>query len=107
MNLENHISQIISEYRFKIRSVSYPEACICYKQGIPCHKMDNLNCFLCYCPFYNRKIQEGGCLRNSPDGKWHYSDKLPKGEIWDCSNCEYPHCEDVARQYLEKIFSAE
>ena len=68
--------------------------------------MDDLNCFLCYCPFYNTETEEGDCLRNSPDGKWHHSEKLSAGKIWDCSNCEYPHIEDTVRVHLEKVFKS-
>ncbi len=104
MNLENHINQIIDEYRYENRSVAHPNACICYEQGTPCHDMENLNCFFCYCPYYDTQIVEGGCLRNSPDGQWHQSEKLPTGRIWDCSNCEHPHLENTVKVHLEKTF---
>jgi len=105
MNLENHINQIIKEYNYETRSTNHPAECMCYKQKIPCHDMDNLNCFLCYCPNYDTDNQEGGCLIDNPNGKWTYSKKLPSKKIWDCSNCEYPHLENNVKTHLNKIFN--
>ncbi len=105
MNLKNHISQIISEFSYKVRSKKHPDACICYQQNKPCHKMDDLNCFLCYCPFYDTSKEEGGCKRNCKDGKWFYSEKLPKGKIWDCSDCTYPHEKATVKGILEEFFN--
>jgi len=105
MDRDMFISAVISEFRYDNRSVSHPEKCICYREGLPCHDMENLNCFLCYCPYYDTEKEEGGCLRDSPDGKWHDSEKLPKGRIWDCSDCDYPHREETVRAYLEAYFA--
>ena len=104
MDLETHISLIIGEFRFDVRSKTYPSACICYEQQKQCHDMPDLNCFLCYCPYYRITSTEGGCLRGSNDGKWYYSDKLPLGKIWDCSGCTYPHTENAVKEHLTRAF---
>ncbi|MFC1756602.1 cysteine-rich small domain-containing protein [Patescibacteria group bacterium] len=92
----------LKEYRYENRIKKDPKACPCYKTNAPCHKIENLNCFLCYCPEYDTSKKEGGCKRNSPDGKWFYHEKLPKGKIWDCSDCTYPHEEKNIEKYLKK-----
>ena len=98
----NDISQTISEYRYDVRKVSNPDACPCYSNNIRCHNLENLNCMLCYCPFYDMDKLEGGCLRKSPQGKWYEHSRLPKGKIWDCSDCNYPHIEENVLEYMLK-----
>ena len=67
--------------------------------GKICHNLEpeKLNCFLCYCPEYS----EEGCKINNPNGKWL---ETPNGKIWDCSDCDYPHKEEIVERYLKKIF---
>ncbi len=102
---EVHIKNILEEFRYKNRSKAYPDACPLYKKGALCHKMKNLNCFLCYCPNYLSGKPEGGCKIKSKKGKWFYSGELPKGKIWDCSDCVYPHDEKTVEKHLRGIFS--
>jgi dUTP pyrophosphatase len=97
-----HIQKIIKEFNFLNRKNKHPNECPCYKDK-PCHNLPELNCFLCYCPEYKSKI-EGGCKINNPNGKWLFNEKLPKGKIWDCSNCDYPHREEIVEKYLKSIF---
>lgn len=100
-----HIQKIIKEFNFKNRKAKYPDACPCYKDK-PCHNIpeEKLNCFLCYCPEYISNLEEGGCKINSQKGKWFFDKRLPKGKIWDCSNCDYPHKEEIVEKYLKKLF---
>ena len=102
LNLEDHINRIVAEFSYKTRKQKFPDACICYLQDKPCHDMENLNCFLCYCPFYDRSKEEGGCLKNSKDGEWFYSKKLYAGKVWDCSNCTITHEDTFVFDFLEK-----
>jgi Zn-finger protein len=103
--IERHIQNILNEFNFQNRKNKYPNACPCYKGKI-CHNIspEKLNCFLCYCPEYKSEEIEGGCKINSQKGKWFLSDKLPKGKIWDCSDCDYPHREETVKIYLKKMF---
>lgn len=100
-----HINKIISEFKFNNKRLKNSGECPCYKENKPCHniKRDELNCFLCYCPEYNNS-EEGGCEINSMKGKWCYNNKLPKGKIWDCSDCDHPHKEEIVRKHLKKLF---
>jgi dUTP pyrophosphatase len=99
-----HIQKIIKEFNFLNRKNKYPNECPCYTNKI-CHNLpeEKLNCFLCYCPEYKSEI-EGGCKINNPNGKWLFNEKLPKGKIWDCSDCDYPHREEIVEKYLKRIF---
>lgn len=55
----------------------------------PCHSnMDD--CSLCYCPFYP-------CC-NETLGKW-------ANDIWDCSNCDIVHKEEVAHIIITSNFA--
>lgn len=62
----------------------------------PCHQIpaeqDGLNCYYCYCPFYP-------CGHLSRGGKWI---KGTDGtNIWDCSNCNFVHRDDVVLRMKE------
>ncbi|MFC1682410.1 cysteine-rich small domain-containing protein [Nanoarchaeota archaeon] len=95
--LEKHIDKIIEVFDFENRKEN-KEECVCYKQEKKCHEIENLNCFLCYCPEYDSEV---GCKINSLKGKWLVSEG---GKVWDCSGCDYPHREEVVRKYLRKLF---
>ena len=103
--IEQHIQKIIKEFNFVNRKNKHPHDCPCYI-GKPCHNIppEKLNCFLCYCPEYKSELEEGGCKINNPNGKWLFNEKLPKGKIWDCSDCDYPHRKEVVEKYLKKMF---
>ena len=104
--IESHINRIINEFNFKKRKEKNPEECLCYQQDKPCHEIpkEEFNCFLCYCPEYDSIKSEGGCKLNSKKGKWFYHHDLPKGKIWDCSDCDYPHRIGTVKKYLKKFF---
>ena len=100
---EINIPIIISETSFQTRSQKHPNQCPYYSQGEPCHSIENLNCFLCVCPEYHSDKDEGGCRINHRSGKWHspypYSQS---NQVWDCSDCPFPHFPTYVEQYLRK-----
>ena len=105
MRKQKLINYLIEENRLINRKKQNPDSCPCY-DGTRCHNgLDDyhLVCLLCICPEYNRAIDEGGCNLNSQDGKWFYDPNLPRGKIWDCSDCKLPHTEEFVRSYLEKL----
>ena len=107
--IEEHIDKIIKEFRFSVRKIKHSEACLCYSEG-KCHPSipdEELNCFLCYCPEYDYSLEEGGCKINNVNGKWYFDKRLPKEKIWDCSDCVYPHREEVVKKYLRRLFGVE
>lgn len=103
LTLEN-IPKIIEETSFEIRSKKYPNDCPYYHLGKPCHpEIVNLNCFLCACPNYQSESLEGGCKINSKKGKFTYHPSLPKGKVWDCSNCTINHSPKEVEKYLRNF----
>ena len=105
MNKKTIIKEIIDNYRFSTHKKKFPNSCPCYTSK-KCHDLpdEELICFFCLCPEYDKGTQEGSCRINSKKGKWFYHDKLEKGKIWDCSDCEIPHTEANVRKILERSF---
>lgn len=104
--IELHIDRILKEFRFSNRKEKFPDECPCYVEG-KCHASipdEELNCFLCFCPEYDYILEEGGCKISNTKGKWYFDKRLPKGKIWDCSDCEHPHREEVVKKYLRRLF---
>lgn len=93
---------VLEDFSFKCMQKKFPGKCPCYVEGGPCHDMlpEELNCFFCFCPEYDVSCEEGGCKIGSKKGKWFFSDKLPRGKIWDCSDCVYPHRVEVVERYF-------
>ena len=105
MNKNELINVVIEENILANKKEKDPDACPCYN-GNRCHKdlEDNeLVCLFCICPRYDMSTGEGGCNINSQYGKWFYHKNLPKGKIWDCSDCKLPHTEEFVRNYLEEL----
>jgi len=100
--IDESIENILSEYRYETRKKSHPEECPLYNMDVKCHKMDELNCYGCMCFYYDISKIEGGCLIDNPqnNGKWFEHQALPKGKIWDCSDCTFPHIEKNITEYL-------
>lgn len=100
--IEN-IPKIIRETSFEIRSKKFPDKCPYYKTGKSCHpEIKDLNCFLCACPQYEPEKIDGGCKINSKKGKWTYHPNLPKGKVWDCSDCNYYHTPSSVEKFLKE-----
>ena len=100
--IDSHIELILEEFSYKKRKELNPDSCPCYSSS-PCHETENLNCFLCYCPWYENEKSEGGCKKNNPleKGKWF---ERKDDKIWDCSDCDYPHQEKVIKEMLTNLF---
>ncbi|MEI6970357.1 MAG: cysteine-rich small domain-containing protein [bacterium] len=104
--IEAHIERIVQATNFINFKKIMPDGCPCNKPGSRlCHQLpeDELNCLFCYCPEYQREREEGGCGITNPRGKWFFNDALPKGKIWDCSDCDYPQRPETVRNYLRVI----
>jgi len=99
---KENIPEIIQATNFQERSKRQPDECPYYQQGKPCHPIPNLNCLLCACPNYNSNSEMGACRINSPQGKYHYHENLPKGKVWDCSNCQNNHTPNDVKTWLEE-----
>ena len=91
-----NIEKLADNFKFDKRRISHPEECEpFYKLGKFCHDGDNIDvyCLLCSCPNYDNSVNERGCLTGNPCGKGYYYNRINIGmeEIWDCSDCNYPH----------------
>ncbi len=107
--IESRIDLIVIDFNYEKRKKEYPYECPCNSSG-KCHEIEDLNCFFCYCPWYNNQSPEGGCKIDNPLGKGKWFER--KGHsisdrIWDCSDCIYPHQEKTVREALRKIFNGE
>jgi Zn-finger protein len=96
-----NINEVISGWDFEERKKANPNGCICYEQNKKCHDLENLNCFFCYCPNYDKSVKEGKCKINSPKGKYINNHE---GKILDCSDCDFPHKKENAIKLLEILF---
>ncbi len=73
----------------------------------PCHELDedNFTCIFCYCPYYDRKSKQGGCLSKNGTGEWFNFEKNgEKKKIWDCSKCVYPHIPENAKKIFLSFY---
>ncbi len=100
---KENIPEIINETSFKTRSKKHPNKCPYYSKGESCHpEIKDLNCMLCACPNYMSKTEIGGCKINSRFGKFHNHPSLPKGKVWDCSDCNKYHSPQSVEKFLRK-----
>jgi Zn-finger protein len=102
--INDKVSKILEMFSFDNIQAKSPEFCPCYNEGKFCHSTKNKNCFFCFCPEYDNSKEEGGCKILSTKGKWFFDGKLPKGKIWDCSDCDYPHQKENAEKMLKRLF---
>ncbi len=107
--IEKRIDIILKEFDFEKRRKEYPEECPCNGIG-PCHNIEDLNCFFCYCPAYDLSKPEGGCKIGNPQGKGKWFERLGhevSDRIWDCGECTYPHQKKIIRKYLWRLFTGQ
>lgn len=99
--------QIIDYFDFDNMAAKEPDFCPLYAEGKPCHDMQNLNCYLCACPFfrfYDTGIKQADgmtryshCTIDCKDGCLSIFDNSIHQ---DCTNCTIPH----NKEYIKKHF---
>jgi Zn-finger protein len=107
--IDFRIEIILKEFNFQNRRYEHLDECPCNGSS-PCHDIKDLNCLLCYCPWYDNSNPEGGCKIENPlkKGKWFYREGNEiSDKVWDCSDCIYPHQEKIVRETLTKLFNGE
>jgi len=90
------IDKILEGFTFAKRKV-HRNLCKCYRIDKPCHSMpeNELNCCLCYCPYYPK--DGSPCKIEGNKGKYIPSkDK----KVWDCSDCTINHTKEFIEKYL-------
>ena len=93
--MEKRTKAVLEEWTFEKRKLKNTSQCICYQQDKPCHNIENLNCYFCYCPFYGEE-----CKINSPSVKY-VTNSLGK-KVLDCSDCNFPHIKENIIKLLEE-----
>lgn len=99
--------QIIDYFDFENMVKEEPDFCPLYAEHKKCHDMEQLNCYLCACPYFRfndegfEKVEEktkySFCDIDSKDGRAGvYGDAIHQ----DCSGCHVPH----HRAYVRKHF---
>jgi len=99
--------EIIRYFRFENMVENEPDFCELYKTNTKCHDMQDLNCYLCACPYFrfteNPVEQEGKrihshCSIDAKDGAiFEHENNIHQ----DCSGCLIPHHES----YIKKNFN--
>lgn len=99
--------EVIDYFTYENMQKKELEFCPLYIKNQKCHKIENLNCFLCACPSFRfcdngiikkgEKIQMSTCAISSKYGRFiEVDNKIHQ----DCSNCTIPH----QKKYIEKFF---
>jgi Zn-finger protein len=67
----------------------------------PCHNLQNMDCSLCYCPFYGHceKLTPIQRVKNGIAGYWLDRSASGQPKVWACELCEIPHVKEVAEAY--------
>ena len=100
--------EVIAYFRFENMVKKEPEFCPLYKENKKCHEMEELNCYLCACPYFrfdDRGLHEkegrtyySACSIDAREGKAFVSEHAVHQ---DCSTCLLPHKES----FIRKVFT--
>lgn len=109
MNKLNELSdeEVIAYFQFENMMEKEPGFCPLYAEKKKCHKMEDLNCYLCACPYFRFDdkglyVKDGrtyysACSINAREGKEFVSDNAVNQ---DCSACLLPH----KISFIRKVF---
>jgi len=106
----SHLSddEIIEYFRFENMQKNEPDFCPLYAKDKKCHDMDNLNCYLCACPYFRfsddgiskrgEKVIKSICSIDAKD-----SSEIEHNDIihLNCSFCTLPHRES----FIKRVFN--
>lgn len=105
-----HLSdaEVIAYFKFENMVEKEPDFCFLYKDNKKCHEMEDLNCYLCACPYFRfkdeglskegTKVLYSTCSIDAKEGAQFVSNNAIHH---DCSACTIPHHE----AYIKKHFS--
>jgi Zn-finger protein len=127
------LNEVAESFRFKNRKKKHPEEYEdCCKTGEFCHvqnggyinnnfgtspnskfkqefaddgNSEDVYCLLCSCNNYEVKNEKGGCKSKNPcrAGRFYDRTKFGLPEIWDCSDCLFPHRKNSTINFLEEV----
>lgn len=100
--------EVIEYFNYENMIKEEKDFCLLYAQNKKCHDIDNLNCYICACPYFRFKDEVGFkqvdgktlfsyCSIDSKKGKTFESEQAIHQ---DCSDCVIPH----KKKYIKKVF---
>ena len=100
---------LIAYFRYENLQKSQPDFCPLFAKNIRCHDMENLNCYLCACPYF-RFNDEGFYEKEGKKVKSYCAIEakdaahiVSKESIHlDCSACTLPHKESFIRKHFSR-----
>jgi Zn-finger protein len=103
--------QVIDYFNYDNMVKNQPDFCPLYKSNTKCHDIDNLNCYLCGCPYFECSDEP---LETRLDGNKVFSTCTINSKFsnvfsydnsthCDCSNCTIPHTKAAALQHYETL----
>jgi hypothetical protein len=101
--------EIIAYFRFENMVEHEPDFCPLYRERKKCHEMENLNCYLCACPYF--RFNDAGFKEVKGKKLQSYCSIEAKGgtlfegeEAWhqDCSGCTIPHHEHYIKKHFQR-----
>ena len=93
MDKLTHLSddEVIKYFRFENMVLKELDFCPLYKDNKKCHKIEDLNCYLCACPNFRVSKDKSDCdIQSINGGKIVAKDGYVHQ---DCSRCSVPHKE--------------
>lgn len=99
--------EVVAYFDYDNMRRHHPDFCPLYREGIKCHDIEELNCYLCACPLFRfcdagidrigEKIRYSFC---AVDSRWSATAETETAIHQDCSECSLPH----RRRFIEKCF---
>jgi Zn-finger protein len=103
--------QVVDYFDYDNMVRNQPDFCPLYATKTKCHNTDNLNCYLCGCPYFKcsdepLEIEHNGNRIYSVctiDSRFKRTFTYDGNIHCDCSHCTIPHSKTAALQHYEEI----
>ncbi|ACZ12416.1 hypothetical protein [Sulfurospirillum deleyianum] len=103
--------EIIAYFAYEHMCNAEPQFCPLYESHEKCHTMDNLNCYLCACPYFrfndlglkeiNGMCVKSECSIHSRKATWFIYENVMH---LDCSQCTIPHKTGFIRKHFDLMW---
>ncbi len=101
--------EVLAYFDYDNMRKRHPDFCHLYAEGIKCHDIEDLNCYLCACPLFRfcdtgidkigEKIRYSLC---AIDSRWSATVETDTTVHQDCSNCPVPHRWSFIEKYFDR-----
>lgn len=94
--------QVISYFNYDNMVKQEPNFCLLYHDGKKCHNTENLNCYLCACPFFQFFEVPKSNIHSVCSIKSKFKEDFEYLGVThcDCSNCLVPHKTGTINKYI-------